>query len=145
MRLIYAFGGVLLVCGLIVGGTPGEVFLGDLDDDGLDDSEEGVLGTDPLNPDSDGDGTLDGAEVAAGTDPLDRASAFRLVELLRSGDTTRATWSSVPGRRYTLQVSEDLAPGSWTDVATVDATGATTTVPHDVAGAGALYYRVSVE
>ena len=130
---------------LIVGGTPGEVFLGDLDDDGLDDSEEGVLGTDPLNPDSDGDGTLDGAEVAAGTDPLDRASAFRLVELLRSGDTTRATWSSVPGRRYTLQVSEDLAPGSWTDVATVDATGATTTVPHDVAGAGALYYRVSVE
>ena len=130
---------------LIVGGTPGEVFLGDLDDDGLDDGQEALLGTDPLNPDSDGDGSLDGAEVAAGTDPLDRSSAFRLVELLRVGDTTTATWSSVPGRRYTLQVSENLAPGGWTDVETVDATGDTTTLPHDVAGAQALYYRVSVE
>ena len=130
---------------LMVGGTPGEVLGGDLDGDGLDDAEEGALGTDPLNPDSDGDGILDGAEVDAGTDPLDINSAFRLVELLRVGDITQATWNSVPGRRYTLQVSEDLSTGSWTDVATVDASGATTTVPHEAAGEGALFYRVAVE
>ena len=67
------------------------------------------------------------------------------MELLRVGDITQATWNSVPGRRYTLQVSEDLSTGSWTDVATVDASGATTTVPHEAAGEGALFYRVAVE
>lgn len=42
---------------LIVGIDP------DSDGDGLTDSEEAILGTDPLNPDSDGDGLLDGVEV----------------------------------------------------------------------------------
>lgn len=46
----------------------------DSDGDGLSDSEEAVLGTDPRNPDSDGDGVSDGDEVAAGTDPLDDTS-----------------------------------------------------------------------
>jgi hypothetical protein len=45
------------------------VFL-DSDGDGLLDPEEGLLGTDHLNPDTDGDGVNDGDEVAAGTDPL---------------------------------------------------------------------------
>ena len=35
----------------------------DTDNDGLTDAEEGVLGTDPANPDSDGDGVIDGKEV----------------------------------------------------------------------------------
>lgn len=35
----------------------------DLDSDGLTNLEEGLLGTDPFNPDSDGDGLLDGEEV----------------------------------------------------------------------------------
>jgi cysteine-rich repeat protein len=43
----------------------------DADQDGLSNSEELALGTDPLDPDSDGDGYSDGAEVAAGSDPLD--------------------------------------------------------------------------
>ena len=47
----------------------------DSDGDGLKDSEEGILGTDPLNPDSDGDGMSDGFEVANGFDPLDPADA----------------------------------------------------------------------
>ena len=119
--------------------------LGDGDNDGLDDSEEAAIGTDPLNPDTDGDGALDGAEVDAGTDPLDRLSVFRLIEVVRVGDTTRATWNSVPGRRYTLQVSPNLTGESWTDVSTVEATGETTAIPHDQAGATELYYRVVVE
>ena len=41
----------------------------DSDNDGLTDTQEADLGTDPDNADSDGDGLEDGAEVALGTDP----------------------------------------------------------------------------
>ncbi len=47
---------------------------GDLDGDGLSNSQELQLGTDPQNPDSDGDGAKDGLEVRRGTDPLDPES-----------------------------------------------------------------------
>ena len=127
-----------------IGGAHG-IVAGDIDNDGLDDSEEETAGTDPLNPDTDGDGTLDGEELDAGTDPLDRLSVFRLTEVVREGNTTQATWNSVPGRRYTLQVSSDLTGGSWTDVSTVEATESTTRLPHAGAGASELYYRVIVE
>jgi hypothetical protein len=43
---------------------------GDGDGDGLLNTEEFHLGTNPLNPDTDGDGVADDAEIAAGTDPL---------------------------------------------------------------------------
>jgi hypothetical protein len=43
----------------------------DTDGDGLTDSQEGVLGTDPNNADTDGDGMSDGEEVTASLDPLD--------------------------------------------------------------------------
>ena len=42
----------------------------DKDGDGLLNSEEEALGTDPDNPDSDGDGHTDGSEADAGIDPL---------------------------------------------------------------------------
>jgi len=41
----------------------------DADGDGLTDTEEYTLGTDPNNPDSDGDEFYDGTEVTDGTDP----------------------------------------------------------------------------
>lgn len=44
---------------------------GDCDFDGLSNSAEATLGTNPNNPDSDGDGVLDGTEVADNTNPLD--------------------------------------------------------------------------
>jgi hypothetical protein len=43
----------------------------DADEDGLLDSEEAALGSDPSNPDSDGDNYNDGAEAAANTSPTD--------------------------------------------------------------------------
>ncbi|MFZ9612619.1 MAG: CotH kinase family protein [Crocinitomicaceae bacterium] len=42
----------------------------DTDFDGLTDAQEGVLGTNPNNPDTDGDGYNDALEVTQGSDPL---------------------------------------------------------------------------
>jgi hypothetical protein len=52
----------------------GDVCDADDDGDGLGDSQEATLGTDPLLADTDGDGFGDGDEVAAGSDPLDPQS-----------------------------------------------------------------------
>ncbi len=46
----------------------------DTDGDGLADTDEATLGTDPDNPDTDDDTFSDGDEVTAGTDPLDPLS-----------------------------------------------------------------------
>ncbi|MBT8283734.1 MAG: gliding motility-associated C-terminal domain-containing protein, partial [Muriicola sp.] len=43
----------------------------DSDNDGLTDGQEGILGTDPNDPDTDDDGLEDGEEVLNGSDPLD--------------------------------------------------------------------------
>ena len=53
---------------LILGTDP---LLADTDGDGLNDSEEGIWDTDPLDSDTDGDMIKDGTEVLAGHDPLD--------------------------------------------------------------------------
>jgi hypothetical protein len=45
----------------------------DGDQDGLLDSDEMSIGSDPANPDSDDDGFDDGAEVAGNTSPIDAA------------------------------------------------------------------------
>ena len=49
----------------------------DSDGDGLTDSQEAALGTDPNDPDSDGGGINDGDEVILGLDPLDSADDER--------------------------------------------------------------------
>ncbi|HMO66287.1 MAG TPA: Ig-like domain-containing protein, partial [Verrucomicrobiota bacterium] len=43
----------------------------DTDGDGLRDTAEMIVGTNPDNPDTDGDGISDGAEIRNGTNPLD--------------------------------------------------------------------------
>jgi hypothetical protein len=50
----------------------------DDDADGLRNSEEATLGTDPANPDTDGDGVSDGNEVTFGTDPLNPYDVLEL-------------------------------------------------------------------
>ncbi|WP_330442769.1 Ig-like domain-containing protein [Flavobacterium sp. C4GT6] len=46
----------------------------DQDGDGLNNSEEALIGTDPTLPDTDGDGVNDGDEVTGGSNPLDPCS-----------------------------------------------------------------------
>ncbi|ADV50090.1 Two component regulator three Y domain-containing protein [Cellulophaga algicola DSM 14237] len=57
----------------VAGNTVAGIILvtNDFDNDGLTNSEENALGTDPNNPDTDGDGVEDGEEVMDNTNPLD--------------------------------------------------------------------------
>lgn len=131
------------------GGSPGVHGAAiDSDGDGLTDGQEQLAGTDPLNPDTDRDGSLDGEEVAAGTDPLDRGSRFEILEFTRTGGMLNVVWSSVPGRRYTLQVSETLEEDSWQAVPAASgilASEATTMGVDQEAADEERYYRVVVE
>lgn len=55
--------------------------LGDNDEDGLSNTQEATIGTDPENPDTDGDGLTDGEEVLTiGTNPLNRDSDGDLLD-----------------------------------------------------------------
>lgn len=134
------------------GGTPG-VITGspDSDEDGLSDSRELTLGTDPLDPDTDDDGIEDGAEIIAGTDPLDVISFLRIVTINRLAEAGVVTvrWSSVAGKTYRLEASDTLENADWQTVPGAEALIAA----GDNAGftdAGAVgvierYYRVVVE
>lgn len=64
---------------------------GDPDGDGLNNTEEFELGTDPNNADSDGDGINDGDEVANGGDPTD-ASDGGAASLDSDGDGLLDAW-----------------------------------------------------
>ncbi len=119
----------------------------DLDGDGLTTAQETAAGTDPDNPDSDGDGFNDGEEVALGTDPLDPGSKLQWAAAGNTHDPgagVTLVWSSVPGRNYLVERTDDLAAGDWQALATVAASAGTTTT-HTDAGAAAqprYFYRV---
>ncbi|MFM1560677.1 MAG: lamin tail domain-containing protein, partial [Roseibacillus sp.] len=122
----------------------------DSDGDGLSDSVEALLGTNPGLFDTDGDGRGDGAEVEAGTDPLDPSSFFRIVSVDREPNgNTAVTWLSAPGKSYLLQSSPNLLTGSWSDLngglpIPASAPGQTTSFLDDtIAPANrTLFYRV---
>ncbi|MDA1005058.1 MAG: hypothetical protein O3A87_01050 [Verrucomicrobia bacterium] len=83
----------------------------DTDGDGLLDGQELLLGTDPLNPDTDGDGNTDAEELIGGTDPLDPTDCTTLV--INSVDFAAGTvhltlTRTSPGVACTLRNSQDL-------------------------------------
>ena len=117
----------------------------DSDGDGLTDVVEGVLGTDPFNPDTDFDGSWDGVEVATGTDPLSSSSFFQVLEIARNGDDVTLTWPSAEGQTYTIQSSADLDSGNWTDLQTgIDGEAGETSSTVSAAEEG-LHYRLVLE
>lgn len=66
--------------------------------------------------DWDGDGLSDYHEWIAGTDPTDRFSLLSAQLAVLAGGQLRITWSSVPGKSYTVTSSTTLT-GDWTAVA----------------------------
>ncbi len=93
----------------------------DDDGDGLSNSWEKLLGTDPNLADTDGDGMSDHQEFLAGTDPLnaDSVLAFRSIQdesglsKQTNGETTsramRIRFQSVPGKTYQVQWAPSLS------------------------------------
>ena len=93
----------------------------DSDNDGLSDTKEASLGTNPNKADSDGDGMSDGDEIAYGTNPLDSTSTFSVEmksapsQAPSTGENNTVDFPAADGKYYTLLFSESMT-GTFTPV-----------------------------
>ena len=128
------------------GNTPEASRSYDQDGDGLGDSQEILLGTDPLLPDTDGDGATDYEEVAAGTDPRDATSTF-LVTLSSSemAGIVELEWPSAAGRAYRV-LQADPATGAFMPASSdLPATPPRNRFLVDTAAATSVWFRVELQ
>ena len=116
----------------------------DTDGDGLSDYDEWLLGTNPLDPDSDGDGKTDFEEMVAGTDPLDNTSylAFEAAESTEDG-WLQLKWNTVIGRHYQLE-SLDPRGNPPESIAEFHGTGNPVTTTMDSRDHDTMWFRLSV-
>jgi hypothetical protein len=95
-------------------------FLTDSDGDGLPDAWETTYFNDPssADPDADpdGDSMSNRAEYLAGTDPTDPSSYLRIDPVTAAPDAV-VSFLARPQRTYTVEYSDNLAPGSWRKLA----------------------------
>jgi hypothetical protein len=106
----------------------------------------GHTGVDP-NADPDHDGMSNWAEYIAGTNPTDAQSRFAFVRVFPDPQGGfRVEWSSVQGKFYTLQRSNDLLQG-FSDLQTHIAATAPANSFRDgsASGTGPQFYRLEVE
>ncbi|MCP4005495.1 MAG: hypothetical protein GY725_14985 [bacterium] len=81
----------------------------DDDGDGLSDTYETSIGTDPGSEDSDGDGDLDLTELIAGSNPLDADSDLSPALRELAGGRVELSWSSSPGISYEVLFGAGIA------------------------------------
>jgi hypothetical protein len=97
-----------------------------------------------LEQDTDGDGKTGQEELNAGTSPTDNSSVFRMLQPVENGGDLTLSWSSVPGKFYTVYSRADLSTGEWTPMQPqqipADASGTTTFAV--TKGSGKAFYRV---
>ncbi len=106
-----------------------------------------VILLDPAG-DEDDDGRSNGDEDVAGTDPLDGESKLEVLSISKPGGTVQLTYSSVPGRIYTIESSTALSGWGPEDEPDgedfVAGAGATTTFTDLNPGPTRKFYRVRV-
>jgi hypothetical protein len=119
----------------------------DTDGDGLDDDWEvayfGILDRDGAG-DFDSDGLTDSNEFQLGTDPINSGSVFQVLTLSGgAGGTKTIVWSAAPGRRYQVQFKNSVAQTDWISAVDTVTAGGTTAVWTDRAPISAhRFYRV---
>ena len=88
----------------------------DLDGDGLDDVWQSIYGATnvDVDVDVDEDGHTYREESVAGTDPDDPTSLLRVV--VKPDEANFVGWPTVQGKRYRIQIADDLGSDHWTDV-----------------------------
>lgn len=95
--------------------------------------------------DSDGDGLSNRDEARAGTNPRDAASrAFVGLEIPAPG-LARLRFPTQPGKRYQLQRSATLAPGSWTHFASLPGTGGELVADTPMDDSAPVFFRAVVD
>ena len=117
-------------------------FSDDADGDGLLNTNETALGTNPRNKDSDGDGMDDPNELVAGTSPTNSASVLD-VQLATSGSANELTWYGVSGRYYRLEYTEDLG-ASWLPKGTIVSGANAAVMKLDIGAGDQCFYRIRV-
>ena len=122
----------------------------DTDGDGIGDWDEvNTTLTNPLKADSDGDGMTDSQEIIAGTNGLDANSVFRTngTTVATNGSVT-VTWSAKAGKMYQVQRSDTPSFANYTVVGDSIVGTAPTTNFNDSSvprGTARQFYRVQVE
>jgi len=137
------------------------VYLADVDNDGLPDSWEmpivnantndNIRTIQDVRPDDDfdGDGFTNYAEYVAGTDPTDPNSYLRLTVAPAQPPANGLvlSWNSVQGRLYTLQTTTNLSQASWAPVTgcvDLSGTGGEMTVANVIQDSPGAFWRVAV-
>ena len=107
------------------------------------------VGTPVLDPngDADGDGQSNAAEDLAGTDLFNPASSLRVTSAVRNAaaGTMQITWTSVAGKQYQVEATNNLTSGNYTTISgVITASGATTSFVDTGATSTRVFYRVRV-
>ncbi len=117
-------------------------FSDDADGDGLLNTNETALGTNPRNSDSDGDGSGDPQELVAGTSPTNFSSVLT-VQLSPGGSANQLSWYGVSSRYYQLEYTDNLTNG-WSPKGTVVSGTNSTVIKLDIGAETKRFYRVRV-
>jgi Chitobiase/beta-hexosaminidase C-terminal domain len=94
------------------------------------------------NLDPDGDGVSNAAEFSTGTHPLDASDSLKVQLRTLTPRGVAVRWSGALGKRYLLESSSLLTPGSWSQVTDpIDGNGGEIEIEQEGASSQ-LYYRI---
>jgi hypothetical protein len=125
----------------------------DRDSDGLPDAWELAHGLDQntgrgvYGPagDPDQDGLDNGQEYLAGTDPRDASSKLQFTAVHMAADGLHLVFTAVAGKTYAVEFCDSLAKGAWqklTEISARQSPGAQEIVDRDAAKASTRFYRL---